>query len=187
MLCTHKKDGEEKIQLMQIAESLEGIKKQIGPNPPMSRRRSLSVAFREHSLNKVQEEPIEEHIESMVSDTETVSTAPKDERDDLVYPSWIEDRDVRKGEVDYLSSAESIFWKDMLDEYLFPIDENKKEKARAAKDLKDLRDKCVFAFFMINALFVLIIFLLTLKKDYLHIKWPFGVKSNITYEENSQE
>lgn len=40
---------------------------------------------------------------------------------------------------------------------------------------------------MMNALFVLIVFLLTLKKDYLHIKWPFGVKTNITYDESTQE
>lgn len=40
---------------------------------------------------------------------------------------------------------------------------------------------------MMNALFVLIVFLLTLKKDYLHVKWPFGVKTNITYDEASQE
>lgn len=45
----------------------------------------------------------------------------------------------------------------------------------------------MFAFFMLNALFVLIVFLLTLKKDNLHIKWPFGVKTNITYDESSQE
>lgn len=51
----------------------------------------------------------------------------------------------------------------------------------------NLRDKSVFAFFMMNALFVLIVFLLTLKKDYLHIKWPFGIKANITFDESAQE
>jgi len=45
----------------------------------------------------------------------------------------------------------------------------------------------VFAFFMMNALFVLIVFLLQLSKDKLHIKWPFGVKTNITYVEETQE
>lgn len=53
--------------------------------------------------------------------------------------------------------------------------------------MKELRDQSVFAFFMMNALFVLIVFLLTLKKDYLHIKWPFGVRTNITYDETTQE
>lgn len=40
---------------------------------------------------------------------------------------------------------------------------------------------------MVNALFVLIVFLLQLNKDNIHVKWPFGVKTNITYDEISQE
>lgn len=55
---------------------------------------------------------------------------------------------------------------------------------RIAAELKELRNSSVFAFFMINALFVLIVFLLQLNKDYLHVKWPFGVKTNISYDSN---
>lgn len=40
---------------------------------------------------------------------------------------------------------------------------------------------------MINALFVLIVFLLQLNKDNIHVKWPLGVKTNITYDEATQE
>lgn len=40
---------------------------------------------------------------------------------------------------------------------------------------------------MLNALFVVIVFLLQLNKDMLHVKWPFGVKTNITYDETTQE
>jgi hypothetical protein len=46
----------------------------------------------------------------------------------MINPYWIEDRDLKKGEVDYISSAESQFWKDLLEKYLHPIDENKEEK-----------------------------------------------------------
>jgi hypothetical protein len=60
-------------------------------------------------------------------------------------------------------------------------------QARIAEDLKELRNKAVFAFFMFNALFILIVFLLQLNKDQLHIDWPLGVRTNITYiEETSQ-
>ena len=52
----------------------------------------------------------------------------KQERDDMINPYWIEDRDLKKGEVDYISSAEAQFWKDLLEKYLHPIDENKEEK-----------------------------------------------------------
>lgn len=49
--------------------------------------------------------------------------------------------------------------------------------------MKELRDMAVFYFAMFNALFVLIVFMLTLNKDILHINWPFGVKLNITFNE----
>ena len=52
--------------------------------------------------------------------------------------------------------------------------------------LKELRDMAVFYFAMFNALFVLIVFMLTLNKDVLHIDWPFGIKENITITEANE-
>lgn len=51
----------------------------------------------------------------------------------------------------------------------------------------ELRNKSVFAFVMFNALFILIVFLLQLNKDQLHVIWPLGVKTNITYVEETGE
>lgn len=50
-----------------------------------------------------------------------------------------------------------------------------------------LRDIVIFAFVMINTLFVLIVFLLQLKKEYLHIQWPFNAKNYITYDSSIHE
>lgn len=60
-------------------------------------------------------------------------------------------------------------------------------QARIARDLIELRNKSVFAFVMFNALFILIVFLLQLNKDQLHVIWPLGVKTNITYIEETGE
>lgn len=60
-------------------------------------------------------------------------------------------------------------------------------QARIAGDLIELRNKSVFAFVMFNALFILIVFLLQLNKDQLHVVWPLGVKTNITYIEETGE
>lgn len=60
-------------------------------------------------------------------------------------------------------------------------------QARVAKELIELRNRSVFAFFMCNALFVVIVFLLQLNKDQIHVKWPWGIKTNITYDEESSE
>lgn len=109
-----------------------------------------------------------------------LNAEPKVERNDDINPFWIEDKSLRKGPVAFLSVAEQQFWRDLIDKYLYPIDEDKNEKARIAADLIELRNKSVFSFFMINALFVLIVFLLQLNKDKLHLDWPIGVKTNIT-------
>lgn len=58
---------------------------------------------------------------------------------------------------------------------------------RVARELIELRNKSVFAFFMFNALFVLIVFLLQLNKDQIHVKWPLGIRTNITYNEETSE
>ena len=60
-------------------------------------------------------------------------------------------------------------------------------QGQISEELKELRTKSVFAFFMFNALFILIVFLLQLNKDQLHIDWPFGVRTNITYIEETSE
>ncbi|CAH2005830.1 unnamed protein product [Acanthoscelides obtectus] len=200
MFCTHQKSGDEKAQLMHIADSLDSLSKRldhiervIDPSGHHSRRRSMSASSR-HGGGHPDLKPLTEEHENdaSVSESDDDTTAslagpPRPKRDELVNPYWIEDPDVGKGEVEYLNSNELSFWKDLLEKYLYPLDENKEEKARIASDLKELRDQSVFAFFMMNALFVLIVFLLTLKKDYLHVKWPFGVKTNITYDESTQE
>ncbi|XP_055676574.1 chitin synthase chs-2 isoform X1 [Lutzomyia longipalpis] len=193
MLCTHGKTTEEKAQLSHISESLDAIQKRLetlekvvdpqGHHHHHHRRRTTSASSREHQLGSVAEGT---ENESENSDSES-STVQREERDFLTNPYWIEDPELRKGEVDFLSSSEIQFWRDLIDKYLYPIDQNKEEQARIATDLKDLRNNSVFAFFMINALFVLIVFLLQLNKDNLHVKWPFGVKTNITYDETTQE
>ncbi|XP_037922524.1 chitin synthase chs-2 isoform X1 [Hermetia illucens] len=189
IICTHGKTSDEKVQLTHIADSLGSIQKRLenlertlDPHGHANhhRRRTTSGGSKEHTLGSVAEDDESE------SESES-STEHHEERDHLTNPFWIEDVELRKGEVDFLSSAEIQFWKDLLDKYLFPIDQDKDEQARIAVDLKELRNSSVFAFFMINALFVLIVFLLQLNKDNIHVKWPFGVKTNITYDEATQE
>ncbi|XP_015109436.1 chitin synthase chs-2 isoform X1 [Diachasma alloeum] len=195
MLCTHGKPSEEKQQLVAIAESLEQLGKRletieraVDPHAHSAvRRRGSSAGSRggDH-LGPINEASQEGHEAD--SDSEESSEQEDVRREDnLSRPYWLSDEGLKKGEVDVLSMQEEAFWKDLLAQYLYPIDEDKAEKARIANDLKDLRDKSVFAFFMLNALFVLIVFLLQLNKDLLHVKWPFGIKTNITYDESTQE
>ncbi|XP_075212205.1 hyaluronan synthase-like protein kkv [Lycorma delicatula] len=200
MFCTYPKPIDEKQQLLRIADSLDSLAKRLDsiekvmdPHGQLiGRRRTTSASSRgDHhgGLGALTEDPAEEdQLHDDNSDTiSTGATEPKMERNDEINPFWIEDRDLKKGPVAFLSVAENLFWKELLEKYLFPIDEDKNEKARIASDLQELRNSSVFAFFMINALFVMIVFLLQLNKDTLHVKWPFGVKTNISYDETTQE
>ena len=45
----------------------------------------------------------------------------------------------------------------------------------------------VFFFVVLNTLFILIVFMLTLSKDDLYIEWPFGIKENATMMEDTHE
>ncbi|XP_018343299.1 PREDICTED: uncharacterized protein LOC108749229 isoform X2 [Trachymyrmex septentrionalis] len=194
LLCTHGKPSAEKQQLVAIAESLEQLGKRletieraVDPHSH-GRRRASSVGSRtaDH-LGAIGEDPEDEEG----SETETVTSqnteGNRDGSNFLSRPYWLTDEGVKKGEVDVLSMQEEQFWKDLLEKYLYPIDDDKAEKTRIAADLIELRNKSVFAFLMFNALFVLIVFLLQLNKDQLHVVWPLGVKTNITYVEETSE
>lgn len=93
-----------------------------------------------------------------------------------------------KTNITYDSSSQEVIHKESADSHAFFVFFFMTSlQARIAKDLIELRNKSVFAFFMFNALFILIVFLLQLNKDNLHIDWPLGVKTNITQVEESGE
>lgn len=94
---------------------------------------------------------------------------------------------MKNGEVAYLHPAEIQFFKDLIKKYLYPLDNNKEQQARVADDLKELRNRVFFGFFMVNALFILSVFLLQLNKEILHIDWPLGVRENITINPETNE
>ncbi|KAI8427952.1 hypothetical protein MSG28_002272 [Choristoneura fumiferana] len=130
MCCTNPKDHKEDLHLLQIAHSLEKLEKRLdslgahteAPEPAPPRRRS-SLRLRE-TLSL-----LPEYAESDLS-----TDIPKEERDDLINPYWIEDPDVKKGEVDFLTTAEIQFWKDLIDTYLRPIDEDREEQITINRD-----------------------------------------------------
>merc|ERR1719186_1692707 len=192
MAFTHKKESQDKEQLVRIADSLDSLTKRldhiegvIDPHStgPKQRRKSSRLSLRGEAMTAVSEggESVDMDTEEDASHT----TEPKEERDDLINPFWIEDRDLGRGEVDYLSGPEIQFWKDLIEKYLYPIDADKAKQAEITRGLKELRDSVVFHFAMGNTLFVIIVFLLTLNKDKIYINWPFGIKENITIDEET--
>ncbi|CAL4108316.1 unnamed protein product, partial [Meganyctiphanes norvegica] len=187
MCCVHPKSSQERDQLISIANTLETLKKRLeniehNLGIPSNRKRS---AAHKNSIrdNKSQQSEDSDGF----SDESSEQSGPKEERDDLVNPYWIEDKNLKRGEVDYLPGPEIQFFKDLIEKYLYPLDKNAAEQKKTETELVELRNKSFFAFFMLNALFVLIVFLLQLNKDQLHVNWPLGIKENITVIEETQE
>ena len=74
---------------------------------------------------------VSESGDTMDLDTEadeSQTSEPREERDQLINPFWLEDKDFGRGEVDYLSGVEVQFWKDLIDNYLHPLDADKQKQ-----------------------------------------------------------
>ena len=64
------------------------------------------------------------------SDEDGVGSSSQISRDTIVNPYWLEDKQLGRGAVDYLSGAEVSFWKDLIKQYLYPLDANKSQQVR---------------------------------------------------------
>lgn len=40
----------------------------------------------------------------------------------LISPNWLQDKHVQNGKVDFLSTSEEEFWKQLIEKYLYPIE-----------------------------------------------------------------
>ena len=105
-----------------------------------------------------------------------IQNEPKIQRDDLVNPYWIIDKDLGKGPARYLDNNETLFWQKLIEKYLHTIEADTQHENKIINDLKALRNNAAFLFFMLNFLWLFIIFLLQVVqdqlKDTLYIRVP---------------
>jgi hypothetical protein len=91
----------------------------------------------------------------------------------LVNPAWIFHESLRDSEVVMLDPRETKFFQELIERYLYPLVENKDHQQQMVRDLKSLRNNGCFIFFMINTLWLVIIFSLQLVseqiRDYVFI------------------
>nr|AUS84047.1 chitin synthase-1 [Tetranychus cinnabarinus] len=199
--CTYPKPNDEKIHLLKIEQHLSemtdklgALEKYLDPLGGPSRKGSSigrNASFSDN-LSTVTENEEHEDMDSIGSESQTDDMSIKDNEEvaprfDEDHPYWIEDEDLSDGEIKQLAENEIAFWKELISKYLYPIDQNKDHQARVAVELKELRNSVVFSFFMLNALFVLVVLMLQLNKDILHVDWPYGISENITFMPETNE
>nr|ALM23646.1 chitin synthetase 2 [Leptinotarsa decemlineata]AMN92726.1 chitin synthase 2 [Leptinotarsa decemlineata] len=183
LLCfTFNKKSKEEEMLKNIQTSLEQLKakldaienRRFNPDHTNVRKSDGEVQLKGPNASRVNNENDK--------DKDSI-TAPSD-----VVPQniWFYEGELEKSPVHFLDRKEETFWEKFIKQYLEPIDDSDK-KDEVAKNLKDLRDKMVVTFFMLNCIFVLVIFLLNMQQDTIHLDWPINAKVNFTYNNDRNE
>ncbi len=88
---------------------------------------------------------------------------------------------MKNGKQTFLSGVEIQFWKDVIEKYLEPLVKDEKKEKKQAEELITLRNQMVFSFFMLNAIFVLVVFMLQQQKELIFIRWPLDPQINVTF------
>ena len=77
----------------------------------------------------------------------------------MINPYWSELSWLGQGSViGYLHTDEITFWQQLLMKYLAPLDKDADEERRIQSDLIGLRNNAGFAFFMVNAIWIILQF-----------------------------
>ena len=139
------------------------------------RRRSSSRSRRSKRSNNIND--IEEEAENGDASGTTTSSDEdehilEEERDELINPKWLDDQGLKNGEVQYLPMREIEFWQRCIAKYLHPISQDRAHETKVSNDLKAMRNNVAFAFFMMNAFWMIIIFMLQSVKDKVSIPIP---------------
>ena len=74
--------------------------------------------------------------------------------------SGVADTDPMVGPANRLEAAEEEFWVGVIKRYLVPLEVDLEHQTQVRAQLLDLRNKATLSFFMMNAIFVVVIFTL---------------------------
>lgn len=95
-------------------------------------------------------------------------TSHKAEQDETCNMYWLYQEDALKFcDLRELDEEEIVFWRKLIKKYLSVEKLDASKKAKLEAGLKDMRDKGVFAFFMLNALWIAFVFPVLLAQDRL--------------------
>ncbi|KRZ13519.1 Chitin synthase 3 [Trichinella pseudospiralis] len=165
--------------IRKMSNQLDAIDKKLQLVEKRSGSRSLKRTSRLQDCCRISEnQPVFE--EELIDEDFDVQSLYSNEDSGKNVEFWMDDIHIRANQREQLDVDEEKFWKDLRAKYLFPLNQDPKHQARVAAELTELRNQISFGFIMVNALFVLIVFLLQIKKDCLYIEWPIGPMINHT-------
>ncbi|XP_071085236.1 chitin synthase chs-2-like isoform X2 [Haliotis cracherodii] len=148
--CSSSANKDQLDQVMKRLEKIEAAVVESPKNPQRSDSNARQLRQRRHV--------------SLLGDSIPEQEGENDTFDN--DPSWILDPDLGQGHFKDLPESEQTFWKELIEEYLLPLEENKEQQENIKHDLLELRNKTCLFFFLINGLFIILIFTLQMVSDY---------------------
>ncbi|XP_035658099.1 chitin synthase chs-1-like [Branchiostoma floridae] len=105
-----------------------------------------------------------------------------DEEPEIDQDYWLMEDVFASCPVQNLDEGETKFWKSLIAKYLHPLEEDKQDQERIAGELKSLRNKVTFGFFMLNALWMIVTFVLQINTKDLYIPYQLPDGTNLKVE-----
>ncbi|KAL2083535.1 hypothetical protein ACEWY4_021308 [Coilia grayii] len=109
-------------------------------------------------VSAIQKEPVSAKLQEPEETKRYLQKVPCSSNPEDPENYWISQLVEKSGELKlgtaYLTNDEVQFWEGLKERYLKPLDEDKAKKKKIEADLKDLRNKATFVFFICNALWL---------------------------------
>ncbi|KAG7462771.1 hypothetical protein MATL_G00188240 [Megalops atlanticus] len=123
-----------------------------------------NVEFQINEDEKIMAAPAPTETPNTTEPESAVVSLEEEWEEEPSEPCWISQLREKSCEIslvpDTLDPDEEQFWRDLQERYLKPLDEDKQKQKKIADDLKDLRNKATFVFFICNALWLVATFFL---------------------------
>merc|ERR1712183_568241 len=91
-------------------------------------------------------------------DEEVDSLREEEEQNESI--NWIQDGELENCPINYIEDDERKFWKYIIKEHLYPLNEDKEKQKKIKDELKELRNKATGAYYFANALWLVLNFAL---------------------------
>ncbi|XP_035476930.2 chitin synthase chs-1-like [Scophthalmus maximus] len=169
---TQTKTQKAKSTLQQFFSSIKCCKK----SNQMPQQQQLSVSQESMNPEPVQAEPQPQN--TIVEDVRIPEEEQKQMSAAVNSPSqcWVTQLQELSTDMplqeDSLNEEEKQFWMDLQEKYLKPLPVDKEKQKQITSDLKELRNKINFAFFILNALWLVATFTLQVFEAAFTIKFP---------------
>ncbi|XP_013390586.1 uncharacterized protein LOC106158988 isoform X2 [Lingula anatina] len=180
--CPKPKPDLERERLAAILDKLDNLERKIIGDEEADSHSHGRTRVGSNSSARLSAVPEDEVLEDQPSNilspaSPSDNEAPYDhvQRDDMFNPYWAENKDLGNNKIVHLKQNEVVFWKDLIKKYLYPLESDKAHQEQVAKDLKELRNKVTLGIFIVNALFVVVVFTLQLAKEATQgvtLPWP---------------